>query len=383
MKKITVLGSGRVGRIIARDLADEPTFDVTVADLRADALSALGAKMRIRTAAADLSHPGVIRELLSSCDMAVGALPGHLGFFALTEVLAAKKPYVDISFMAEDPRQLRETAKAASVPVLYDFGVAPGMSNLIAAMEAKRLSKPVRIAISVGGLPRTPRPPWGYEAPFSPADVVEEYIRPARVRVDGRTVDKPALSETMRVDMPGVGELESFLTDGLRSLLDTVDCPNMEERTLRYPGHRDKIQLLLDTGLLSETPVKINDVTIVPADLTRRLLEAAWQTPKTADELTVMQITAAGLDGNRRVERTVHLYDETDRTRNETSMARTTGFPAALAVRALAQGALHLSPGIHPPESVASDEGFVTFLFEGLAKRNVRYNRLDERVLPD
>ena len=84
--------------------------------------------------------------------------------------------------------------------------------------------------------------PWEYKAPFSPIDVLEEYTRPARYVAGGRLVTMPALSEPELVDVPGVGTLEAFNTDGLRSLLATVKAPFMVEKTMRYPGHVEKIR---------------------------------------------------------------------------------------------------------------------------------------------
>lgn len=381
MHRVTVLGAGRVGRVIARDLSSDSNIKVTLADKRGEYLAAQAEKMPVEPSVADFSKPGAIRELVRSSDIVVGAVPGEMGFCALKEVLAAQKPYVDISFMAEDPRELKKEAEAANVPVLYDFGVAPGMSNLIAAVEARRLAPARRISIAVGGLPKTRHLPWEYEAPFSPSDVVEEYLRPARVRVEGRMVEKPALSETVLVDLPGVGTLESFLTDGLRSLVDTVNCPNMEEKTLRYPGGRDRIKLLIDTGFLNTEPVDVDGVPVVPQQLTRRLLDAAWLSPQEPDEFTVMRILVEGIKDGKPVERTVHLYDETDKVLNESSMARTTGFPVAVAVRALLSGILKLEPGIHPPEAVASHEEFIRFLQDELVARSVRYTTLPDRIL--
>ena len=381
MKRVTVLGAGRVGRVIARDLASDNALQVTVADQCEEVLQKLAAELPVNTVKADLTRPGVIRELVSGKDAAAGALPGFMGFAALKEVIQAKTPYVDISFMAEDPRVLQKEAEAAFVPALYDFGVAPGMSNLVAALEARRLAPARRIRIAVGGLPRVRRAPWEYEAPFSPADVVEEYIRPARVRVNGTTVEKFALSERETVELPEVGTLESFLTDGLRSLVDTVDCPNMEERTLRYPGYSERIRLLLDSGFLSTVPVTINGAEVVPLDLTRKLLDDAWLSPDEPDELTIMRIAVEGESAGRSVERVVHLYDETDRKRNETSMARTTGFPAAAAIRAMVSGVLRLPPGVHPPEATAGNETFIRYLFDALAARNVRYDTLPDRFM--
>src|SRR5690606_28022112 len=109
---------------------------------------------------------------------------------------------------------------------------------------AKQLEVRERLSIMVGGLPVERSWPWEYRAPFSPSDVIEEYLRPARLRIAGRTVEREALSEIELVDLPGVGTLEAFNTDGLRSLLETLDFEDMVEKTLRYPGYAEKMRVL-------------------------------------------------------------------------------------------------------------------------------------------
>ena len=101
-------------------------------------------------------------------------------------------------------------------------------------------------------------------------------VRPARIKVGGVVVERPALSGIEHLEFPDVGTLEAFHTDGLRSLLDTCDCPSMDEKTMRYPGHADRMRLLRETGFLSTKEVIVNGNKIVPRDLTMHLLEPAW-----------------------------------------------------------------------------------------------------------
>src|SRR6266545_5923707 len=96
------------------------------------------------------------------------------------------------------------------------------------------------IAILVGGLPADRNRPFGYAIVFSAADVIEEYTRPARVVEDGRTVTRPALSEVETIEVPGVGTLEAFLTDGLRTLLSTVRARAMKEKPSATQGTRKR-----------------------------------------------------------------------------------------------------------------------------------------------
>jgi lysine 6-dehydrogenase len=370
MYHILIVGAGRVGSVIARDLSDDPEIKVILADADIAKLTPLTARMPIDPMVAKLDDPEKLAKAAADVDLVVGALPGHLGRRAMEGVVETGKKGVDISFMAEDPRGLDARAKETGAVVVYDFGVAPGMSNLLAAVEALRLAPVEEIQICVGGLPALRREPWAYAAPFSPIDVIEEYTRPARIRVAGQEVIRPPLSDVTHVEIPGIGTLEAFLSDGLRSMIDTVDCPNMWEKTLRYPGHRDRIKLLADTGFFSSEPIDVDGVRTVPRAVTLSLLEAAWRPDSGSDEFTVMQISVTGANGQKRV---WHLLDRTDTVREESSMARTTGFPAAILARKMVRGEVGLMPGIHPPEALAKDDGFVDDLLKSLARRGVTY----------
>ena len=378
-KNVIVLGAGRVGRVIARDLNDDPEIRVTVADRRADMLATVKGKLGCETIADNLADTEAVARVVAGYDLAIGALPGALGLSTLRGIVAAGKPCVDISFMPEDPAQLAAEAKRTGSSVLYDFGVAPGMSNLLTAAAAVAVAPARQISILVGGLPLVRRQPWEYAAPFSPSDVLEEYIRPARIKVGGAVSERAALSGVETIEFPEIGTLEAFFTDGLRSLLTTVDCPAMEEKTLRYPGYAKRIGLLRDTGFLDATPIDVNGVKVAPRDLTLKLLEPAWYLDELMEEFTVMRINVTGGADSPYKRVGWELLDRTDRYRNETSMARTTGFPAAIAARAMLRGTVALGPGIFPPESLAGNPGFIETLLAELKTRGVLYRKIEQR----
>lgn len=374
--KALVLGAGRVGRVIAADLADAPGLDVTAADVSPDALEGARAHARtaVRTVEADLSDPAMVRELAGGADLVVGALPSAIGFGAVRAVLEAGRPCCDISFMPEDARDLDGLAAERGVTAVFDMGVAPGMSNVLAARAALKLDRCEAIRIYVGGLPREPEGPFGYKAAFAPADVLEEYTRPARQVEEGRVVAHDALSGVERVDLPGVGELEAFHTDGLRSLADSGLAPSMREKTLRYPGHAALMRAFRDLGLFATEPVEIDGAEVVPRELTARLLFPLWRYEEGEEDLTVMRVEVEGRkDGSER--RIVwDLLDRYDHERGESSMARATGFPCALVARMLAEGGIE-GAGVLPPEALARRTGLVDALLEGLAARGVRFRR--------
>ena len=104
----------------------------------------------------------------------------------------------------------------------------------------------------VGGLPKVRMWPYEYQAVFSPIDVIEEYIRPARYVQNSSLVTKEALSDTELVDFESIGTLESWNSDGLRTLIKTMDhVPNMIEKTLRYPGCVEYLKVLRESGFFS------------------------------------------------------------------------------------------------------------------------------------
>ena len=380
MPRAIVLGAGMVGSVIAADLADDAQFEVTIADVRADALrvAQARAKGRIRTIQADLADPNTIAKTVADFDIVLGALASSIGFQTLRAVIEAGKNFCDICFMSEDALELDELAKQRGVIAVVDCGVAPGMSNMLAGYGATRLDRCEKIEIYVGGLPRDPQPPFYYKAAFSPHDVIEEYTRPARLVEDGKIVIREALSEVESIDLPGVGNLEAFNTDGLRSLIHTMDVPSMTEKTLRYPGHVQIMQAFRDAGFFSKELIKVGDCEIRPLDLTSKLVIPEWSYAEGEEDLTVMRIVVEGRKDGVACRHIWDLLDHYDRQTNTTSMSRTTAFPCAIVGRMIARGQINQT-GVIPPELLARQPDFVTSVLGDLARRGVKFEQTCEK----
>ncbi|HAJ31848.1 MAG TPA: saccharopine dehydrogenase [Candidatus Atribacteria bacterium] len=370
--KAIVLGCGLVGGLIAKDLAKDKDFQVTVADIDEKKLEKLAKEAGIQGVKANLSDSKAIKKIVADKDIVIGAVPGFLGFNMLRSVIEAGKNIVDISFMAEDTLSLDELAKERKVTAVVDMGVAPGMSHMIVGYINSLLDETESATILVGGLPVIREWPYEYKIAWSPKDVIEEYIRPARLIEGGKIVEKPALSDLELVDLPKIGTLEAFNTDGLRSLLYTLKIPSMKEKTLRYPGYAEKMRMFRETGFFSDIPIEVGGAKVKPIDLTSKLLFPKWELEEGEEELTVMQVIVQGKKEGKELRYTYDLLDYYDKNEKATSMSRATGFPCAIMARLVAQGEFKC-PGVCPPEYIGRERKVYKKEMKELEKRNVFY----------
>ena len=370
-KRAVVLGCGMVGSTIVRDLAADDAFEVVAVDANPATLAKLKESTGVKTLTADLSSPQKIRGAVAGADVALGALPSALGFAALETLIDAGVNCCDISFMEQDAQKLSLAAQEKRVTVVVDCGVAPGLSNMIVGHVDALLDETTSVEIYVGGLPKERRRPFEYKAPFAPSDVIEEYTRPSRFREQGIAVTRPALSEPEFMDFAGVGTLEAFNTDGLRSLIKNLNVKHMKEKTLRYPGHAHLMRVLRDTGFFEKIHIDINGAKIRPIDLTSRLLFPLWAFEEDEEEFVLLRVVVEGRQGGTIVRHTYHLYDEYDMDTGNSAMARTTAFPAAIVGRMLLAGDFP-EPGVFPPERlITAKPDLLDTITEALAARGV------------
>jgi lysine 6-dehydrogenase len=375
--KVAVLGAGLVGGPMTLDLSKDPAFDVTVADVRAEPLERLAASARLKTVRTDLSQASEIQALARDADIVLSAVPGFMGFRTLEVLLELGKTVVDIAFFPENPLDLDPLAKKTGASAIVDMGVGPGMSSVLAAHAHSQLDETSSILTYVGGLPRVRRWPYEYKAVFSPIDVIEEYTRPARYIENGHLIVRPALSDAEYLEFPEVGTLEAFNTDGLRTMAVTMNVPNMKEKTLRYPGHIEKMAVLRETGFFRTEPVEIDGNKVRPIDVTAKLLFPMWKMDPGEADVTVMKVIIEGSKAGKQTRITYDLFDTYDATTGVHSMARTTGYTATAAVRMLAKG-LFTDKGVFAPELVGRSRPCVEFLLAELRARGVVYNETIE-----
>jgi saccharopine dehydrogenase-like NADP-dependent oxidoreductase len=365
--EISVLGAGLVGRAIILDLSSAGEFAVTAVDNQKTNLDQLPGIILKKEM--DVTQSGVLEQAVKEAELVVNALPGAIGFQILKRLIKAGKSVVDISFFPEDMLLLKSLAEEKGVTVICDMGVAPGMSNLLAAYAARDFSVVKEVKIAVGGLPLIRTKPFEYKAPFSPADVLEEYIRPARIVRNGEVVEVQPLSGLEAMEFDEVGSLEAFVTDGLRSLTTSLRAENMVEKTLRYPGYAEKIQLLKTIGFFDEKPVEVAGKLVKPFDVASQLLLPMWKLHEGEEDFTVMRISVEGLVDGKQQKVQWNLYDTYDR-QNIHSMARTTGYAATAVTRLIAKGRF-TRKGLFGAEQLAETPQEVKTILDELSVKGV------------
>jgi len=369
MKNVLVLGAGLVGSTIAKELSAD--YQVTSVDSNSNRLKSLAGK-KMNTLFADLSSSSEIKKVIHDSDLVIGALPGYMGFTALKSIIEAGKNVVDISFFPEDPFLLDELAIDKGVTAVVDCGVSPGFSNVILGYHNSRM-KIKNYKCIVGGLPYNRDWPFENKAYFSPIDVIEEYTRPARTMVEGKIVEKPALSEPEIINYNEVGDLEAFNTDGLRSLLKTMKIPNMIERTLRYPGHIELMKIFREVGFFGDKEIEIAGKRIKPIELTSILLFPFWKPDKDEKDFTILDLLIEGDENGKKSIHQYYVFDSYDSVEDNSSMARTTGFTCCAAARNLLENGFERK-GICPPEFLGEDENFYNYILSFLSKKGVNIN---------
>ncbi|MEA3479773.1 MAG: saccharopine dehydrogenase C-terminal domain-containing protein [Bacteroidota bacterium] len=372
MSKVIVLGAGMVGSAMAIDMARK--HQVTLTDLNKDVLSKVKQKCNdLTTQQLDVADVKELQSAIKQHELVINAVPGFLGFETLKAIIEAGMNVIDIAFFPENSLELDALAKKHNVTAIVDCGVAPGMDNVILGYY-NEIMKLTDFECLVGGLPKSKKWPFYYKAPFSPIDVIEEYTRPARYVENGELVIREPLTDCEYVEFDKVGTLESFNSDGLRSIIYTMPhIPNMKEKTLRYPGHVEYVKVLKESRFFDTEKIMVKGAMVSPLDFTSQLLFNEWKLGETEEEITVMRVTLKGENASGQKEEVVYtLHDEYNSETETSSMARTTGYTATAAANLFLEG-LFNEKGIFPPELVGKHKACFDYFLNYLEERNIHY----------
>jgi len=378
--RIAVIGAGMMGSAIAWDLArSEDVDEVVVADISTARLSAVKGRLGEKgtTRRMDVTDGVGLGRLLRSCDVAVSALPhGAVHPVDLAAVECGAK-MVNTAF-EDEQMALDKRAKENGSVLIPGCGVAPGLSNILVAEGARSMDLAEEGHVYVGGLPQNPEPPLSYRLVFSVRGLIREYLS-ARVIRDGEVRSVEPFGEVTKVRFrEPIGGLEAFFTDGLGSSIFTLkSLRQLDERTLRYPGHAERIKFLIDAGFFSRERVLVGGRQVAPVDVSEAVLQKVLTRGDPMD-VTVMRVETLGRKGGKKVKVTFELIDYYDRESAVTSMGRTTGFTAAVVARMLGRGEI-AGTGVLPPETALGGRE-VRWLLAELASKGVVVKRRAGRV---
>jgi saccharopine dehydrogenase-like NADP-dependent oxidoreductase len=372
--KIIVLGCGNIGSVAAKDLAENlPSAEIVVSDVNKsrakEATSKIG-QDNVSWIQTDASNHHELVNTIKKFDLAVGSLPGRMGYKACKASIAAKVDMVDVSYMPEDVMTLKKAALKAKVCIVPDCGMSPGLGSILAGHAVSKLDQIESLHMLNGGLPEKPVPPLGYVITWSVEDLIDMYSRKVSIVKGGKVIQVEAMSGLEEITFPSVGKLEAFYTDGLRTLLHTVEgAKDMWEKSLRYPRHVEKIKLLKTLGFFDENPVKVKSLKVAPREVTAKLLESKLRRSDVPD-IVAMRIVVSGTKKGERVTYTYHVLDRYDKNHKVTAMARTTAYTTSIAAQLLAKKAIK-EKGVLPPEKIGMDEKLYKKFMDEIKKRKI------------
>ncbi len=370
--RILVIGAGMMGRAIAYDILRHPEVnEVVIADRERTRAEAIVDWLRDRRAVPirlDATAPRAVRETMVGCAVAVSAVPYFLNLGLARAAVDAGVHFCDLGGnpgIVDQELDLDGVAKTAGVTVIPDCGLAPGLVNVLTAAAVIQLGgRADRVEIRVGGLPQHPRPPLGYQIVFSPHGLINEYMEAAVILRDGEPTTVPSLTEVEEISFPPpYGRLEAFHTAGGSSTLPRTmrgRVRNLDYKTIRYPGHVDKIKAIADLGFFDLAPVAVAGAEVVPRTVAVQLLQEklAFGEP----DVVLLRVTARTGDRVVRYE----MIDHYDATTGLSAMMRSTGFPIAEIAFMLANQEITARGAIPQETCVPADELLSRLVTRGL-----------------
>jgi lysine 6-dehydrogenase len=352
--RVLVLGAGLQGSACAYDLLENPAVErVRLVDKVVDHVApflAPHAGPRLVPTAVDFADHDAILALMREVDAVACAAPYYFNYDLAALAVKAQRHFCDLGGNTEIVfRQytLADAAKAAGVSVVPDCGLAPGMVNLLAEHGIRQLDTVARVRLYVGGLPEHPVPPLNYQIVYSLEGVLDYYTTPSWILRDAARTTVAALSERETVPFDAIGELEAFHTaGGLSTMAFRYEgkIPEMEYKTLRYPGHAELMAAMRELGLFGLEAVDVKGHRIVPRDLFVSVVGPKLRRPGSPD-LVAARVVVEGTKGGEPARRAWNLVDRCDASRGISAMMRCTGYTLSLVTQLQVSGAV--SPGVH------------------------------------
>ena len=370
-----ILGAGRQGTACAYDLARFGEADrIILADAnRAFAQKSVerlrrllfpSNKTELEAVAVSVQDHSSLVKVMSGADAMMSAVPYYFNPLVAKAAIEAAVPMCDLGGdiqVVQEERRLSDAARTAGISIIPDCGLAPGMNNLLAVYGMERLDETASVQIRCGGLPRVPKPPLGYRLVFNLEGMLNNYFGKAYVLRNGKVTEIESFTELEEIRFPKpLGKCEAFVTAGA-----TSTCPwtfegrlkSYDYKTVRYPGHYEKIKLLRELGLLDQRPVAIKGIPVVPRDLFVKVVGDKIAFPEDRD-LVVLRVICRGRKNRKPAELVLDMLERYDPATGFSAMERSTGFSTGIVAAMLARGEIK-EKGVVPLETAVPAGPFV------------------------
>ena len=396
--RYVILGAGRQGTACAYDLAlfgeanriiladSNPDFSQKSAE-RLRRLLPSSNSTRLEAVVVSVQNHTELVKVLRGAAAVMSAVPYYYNPKIARAAIEAAVPMCDLGgdiVAVQEMRRLSGDAKAVRVSIIPDCGLAPGMNNILAVYGMERLDEPDSVEIRCGGLPQIPRPPLGYRLVFNLEGMLNNYFGKAYVLRDGRVTEIETFSglEEIRFPKP-LGVCEAFVTAGATSTAPWTFEGRLKSynyKTVRYPGHYEKIKLLRDLGLLEPQPVSVKGTSVAPRDLFVKVVGDRIAFPEDRD-LVVLRVVCRGRKNRRPAELILDMLEYYDPATGFSAMERTTGFSTGIVAAMLARREIR-EKGVVPLETAVPAGPFVKELSRrGMAVREkIVYRKKSRKI---
>ncbi len=327
---IALLGAGHIGHTIASLLADSGDYEVTVVDRSAEALAKLNIA-NVKHVLTDTSDAAALRGALRGQQAVINALPYHLATLAATQALAAGCHYFDLTEDVAATRAIKAMADGAATAFMPQCGLAPGFIGIVAHHLAQSFDTLQEVKMRVGALPAFPTNSLKYNLTWSVDGLINEYCHPCEAIRDGQNIEVLALEGMEHFSLDGT-EYEAFNTSGgLGTLCETLAgrVRALDYKSVRYPGHRDLMKLLLE-----ELQLKDDQETL--KTIMRRSI------PSTMQDVVLVFVTVSGMRGGALVQEVFarKIFADRSETRPLSAIQITTAAGICAAVDLFREGRL-------------------------------------------
>ena len=382
--KVLVIGAGMMGRAIAYDLSMFSGFEKIIIGDK-DIRTRNSAKEFLKGTNADVipvnaDKSDEVKKQFQKVDVVISAVPYRFNFMLAKMAIQTKTHLVDLggnNTIVENERSLHSKAKKSEVTIIPDSGLAPGLVSIITRDIVDHMDTVDSVKLRVGGLPRHPQPPLNYQIVFSPHGLINEYVEDAIILDHGKILEKKSMTELESLEFPKpFGTMEAFLTSGGCSTLpftyNTI-IEYLDYKTIRYPGHCEKIKTFLDLGFADETKINLGGHTVAPRDVFASLLTK--HVPTTGEDVVLLKVISRGTKNGKKRSREYLMIDYYDTKHNITAMMRTTGYPVAITAQMIENGTIQ-ERGVFCPEEIIPPTPF----FKELKKRDITLSISDRMV---